>query len=124
MSSTLKSGINRLRNKMKRLKFKPVLSILLFILFLITSSILIFNVLKDKPKLARISLHWNYNVNSNACRDFELCTENDHIDFEHISNMRADLNETGFKNIIVPDIVHFIQFDNPYMTFMFYLAIK
>ncbi|XP_053205268.1 uncharacterized protein LOC128389671 isoform X1 [Panonychus citri] len=48
----------------------------------------------------------------------------DSIDFDGLSLKHHNLNVTGLGRLIVPNIVHLIQFDNPFISFITFLCIK
>ncbi|XP_015794383.1 uncharacterized protein LOC107370941 [Tetranychus urticae] len=51
-------------------------------------------------------------------------TSLDDIDFDSYSRSHPFLNITGFNQLIVPNIVHLVQLDTPYISFITYLCIK
>ncbi|RWS05593.1 uncharacterized protein B4U79_07596 [Dinothrombium tinctorium] len=61
------------------------------------------------PKLARID---------------KLLLDTENIDFAALSLSKPNLNETGLEFDIIPNIVHFIRFRNPYVDFVLLIAIK
>ena len=46
------------------------------------------------------------------------------IDFEYLASVVSNLNETGFTNYIVPNVVHYVRFEDHYVDFVMYVSIK
>ncbi|RWS25409.1 uncharacterized protein B4U80_07413 [Leptotrombidium deliense] len=55
---------------------------------------------------------------------FAQILNREYLDFEWMASKYSNLNETGFSEDIVPDIVHMVRFENHFLDFVTYISIK